>query len=98
FWLWIWRTSDQPAVFRPFFFSDLAFCVVLAILLRMGLPAEQRLGLHSVGESFRCLATSIASAWHRMGVKVALAILVVVGGLIGYEMWYNLMRTLPDTS
>jgi len=98
FWLWVWRTSGQPSVFRPFFFSDFTFGVVLAILLRMALPAGQRLTFQTVGQDFHSAGASIASAWHRTAVKVALAVILVVGGVLGYEMWYNLMRTLPDTS
>jgi len=98
FWLWIWRTSDQPGVFRPFFFSDFTFGVVLAILLRMALPAGQRLTLASIGEWFRAAGTAISSAWHRTGVKVTAAVIVIIAGVLGFEMWYNLMRTVPDTN
>lgn len=96
FWLWIWRTSGEPSVFKPFFFCDFSFFVALALLLHWATPQESRglrATLHSVAQGFE----GAAMFWRRPVVKISLAALVIAAALVGYGLWKYLLRAEPDT-
>ena len=43
FWLYMIRVAGYPAQMRQFLYADLAFGVVLGLLLHLGMPAESKI-------------------------------------------------------
>ncbi len=96
FWIGIWRTSAQPAIFKQFFWTDFTFFLVLGILLHWATPEEYR----GVRATFRSIGQGFQGAgafWRRPVVRITLAVLVIAGALVGYGLWKYLLRREPDT-
>jgi hypothetical protein len=97
FWFILLRQPSAPtAVIRPLLFTDLTLAVVLLLLLNSALPVENRVSLHGMGSAIGALGGWIKGEWKQTWVKVALAILVVVGAAAAYGLWYDLLRAEPD--
>jgi hypothetical protein len=96
FWFILLRQSAPAGVIRPLLFTDLSLAVVLLLLLNSALAPENRVSLHGLGSAIAGLFAWLKSLWQTTWVKVALAIVLVVGALGGFGLWYYLLRTQPD--
>lgn len=96
FWLILLRQGAPGGVVRPLLFTDLTLAVVLLLLLNSALLPENRVSLSGVGSSFGEFFGWVKSCWQSPFVKAAVAIVVVVGALLGFGLWYYLLRAEPD--
>jgi mono/diheme cytochrome c family protein len=96
FWFILLRQSAPAGVIRPLLFTDLTLAVVLLLLMNSALLPEDRASLHGVGSAIGEFFAWLKSLWHSPLVKAALAIVVVVGALAGFGLWYYLLRAQPD--
>jgi len=96
FWIILLRQSAPAGVVRPLLFTDLTLAIVLLLLLNSALLPENRVSLHGMGSAIAGLIAWLKSLWHTTWVKVALAIVLVVGALGGFGLWYYLLRAQPD--
>lgn len=96
FWFILLRQAGPAAVIRPLLFTDLTLAIVLLLLLNSALDQADRIGLHSIAGGVAAFFAWLGSLWHTTWVKVALALLLVVGALGGYGLWYYLLRAEPD--
>ena len=96
FWFILLRQSAPAGVVRPLLFTDLTLAVVLLLLLNSALPPENRVSLHGVGSAIGGLGAWVKGAWHTAWVKGVLAVVLVVGALGGFGLWYYLLRAQPD--
>jgi mono/diheme cytochrome c family protein len=96
FWFVLWRQSAPVGVVRPLMFTDLTLGIVLLLLLNPALLPENRVTLHGMGGAIAGLIAWLKSVLHTTWVKVALVIVLVVGALSGFGLWYYLLRAQPD--
>jgi len=96
FWILLLRQSAPAGVVRPLLFTDLALAIVLLLLLNSALEQGDRLSLHSIVGAVAGFFAWLESLWHTTWVKVALALILVVGAVGGYGLWYYLLRAEPD--
>ena len=99
FW---WMEMGQPGephrVLIPFLIGDLVMGVLLGTTLQIGISDAKKMRLENVALWFRNRFAS-AKAFFTSGlVRLALLILIVSLGSVGYGLWYYLVRELPDTS
>ena len=96
FWFVMWRQGAPVGVVRPLMITDATIGIILLVLLNPALPPENRIGLHSIGSSISAFFTWLKGVLSTTWVKVALVIILIVGALAGYGMWYHLLRAQPD--
>ena len=97
FWFILLRQPSAPTgVIRPLLFTDLTLAVVLLLLLNSALPVENRVSLHGMGNALGTLGHWLKGEWNTTWVKVALAVVLIVGALGGFGMWYYLLRAEAD--
>jgi hypothetical protein len=96
FWFILLRQSAPAGVIRPLLFTDLTLAFVLLLLLNSALLPEDRVSLHGVVSGVGEFFAWLKSLWQSPFVKVALALVVVVGALAGLGLWYYLLRAQPD--
>jgi mono/diheme cytochrome c family protein len=96
FWLYMMRVTSYPALMRQFLFADLAFGVVLSLLLQLGLPAESKISLPNLKKLLGGLGTSVKTALKLKTVRAVIVILVLAAAFIGFEAWSHLLRKRPD--
>jgi RoxA-like, cytochrome c-like len=96
FWFYLLRQPSPPPVVRTALWTDLSLGVLLLVLLNPALAAPDRVGLGGAGRALKGLFAWLGAGWHTTWVKVALAVIVVAGALVGYGLWYNLLRAEPD--
>ena len=96
FWFVLLRQSAPANVVGPLLFADLTFAVLLLFLLNPALPPENRVSLRGMGSALVGAGNWLKSVLHPAWVKAALAILLIVIALVGFGLWYNLLRAEPD--
>jgi len=96
FWLYMMRVTSYPALMRQFLFADLAFGVVLSLLLQLGLPADSKISLTNLKKLLGRLGTSVKTALKLKTVRAVIVILVLAAAFIGFEAWSHLLRKRPD--
>jgi hypothetical protein len=96
FWLYLMAQPSAPiAVIRPIFFTDLTLGVLLALLLNAALPRENRVSLSGARQALASLGGWLRSAWSSTAIKVGLAAAILILGLVGFGLWYYLLRAAP---
>ena len=96
FWLYMMRVTSYPALMRQFLLADLAFGVVLSLLLQLGLPADSKISLTNLKKLLGRLGTSVKTALKLKTVRAVIVILVLAAAFIGFEAWSHLLRKRPD--
>jgi mono/diheme cytochrome c family protein len=96
FWFILLRQSAPANVVGPLLFADLTFAVLLLFLLNPALPPEKRLSLRGMGSALAGVGNWLKSALHPAWVKAAVAVLLIVIALVGFGLWYDLLRAEPD--
>jgi len=96
FWLYMLRVTAYPALMRQFFFVDLAFGLVLSLLLQLGLPTENKISVANLKRWLSNLFGLIKVRLKSKPVRVAIVIVILLAGFIGYEVWDHLLRKRPD--
>ncbi|HUB33420.1 MAG TPA: c-type cytochrome [Bryobacteraceae bacterium] len=93
--LWAWCLASGQGSFASYLAMDGAFCVVLAVLLQVALPAEAKLPA-VLGSLFAAIGAGLQSAYRRTAVRVATAAVVVLLAAAGWAFYDNLLRQQPD--
>lgn len=96
FWVWMVRVSGYPALMWQFFFSDLAFGLVLCVLLQLGMPAESKIGAASFKRNWAAIVAWFKTTFRSKKVWATIIILVLLGGFIGFQLYNRLLRKYPD--
>ncbi len=96
FWIYMMRVTAYPALMRQFLFTDLAFGVVEGLFLQLGLPADCKISLPNLKGLWLGFIALIKGKWRLKSVRVGLVIVIVLAGLVGYELWDHLLRKRPD--
>jgi RoxA-like, cytochrome c-like len=96
FWFALLGQPATAGVVHSMLDVDLTIGVVLALLLNPALLPRDRV---SVRGSLRALVSFrawLACGWRSNWVKASLAVIVMALGLLGYGLWYELLRAEPD--
>ena len=96
FWIYMIRVSGYPALMRQFLITDLAFGVVLIILLQLGMPAENKISLTNFKKCWSQFFQWIKAKLRSKVVWATIIIIVLLGGFIGFQLWNNLLRKHAD--
>src|SRR5262249_50778483 len=96
FWFILLRQSAPAGVVRPLLFADLTLAVVLLLLLNSALQPEDRISLPGMGYALGAFIDWLKRCWQSPFVKASLAVVVIVGAIAGFVLWYYLMRAEPD--
>jgi len=96
FWFILLRQSAPASVVGPLLFADLTFAVLLLFLLNPALPPEYRVSLRGTGSAVAGAGNWLKSVLHPGWVKAAFAVLLIVIALVGFGLWYDLLRAEPD--
>jgi len=97
FWLYMLRVSSYPALMRQFFFADLAFGLVLSLLLQLGLPAENKVSAANLKRGLGGFVALIKLRLKSKTVRLGIVIVILVAAFVGYQAWDHLLRQRPDT-
>jgi hypothetical protein len=97
FWFILLRQSAPLGVVRPILFTDLTLTVLLALLLNPALSPQDRVSVQGAKQALESFGSWLRCAWHSTWVKAALGVVLVVAGLVGYGLWYYLLRAEPDS-
>ena len=96
FWFILLRQSAPAGVIRPLLFTDRHTCCGASFALEPGIAARVPLEPAHVGSFVGELGGWLKGLWQTTWVKVALAVVVLVGALGGFGLWYYLLRAQPD--
>jgi hypothetical protein len=96
FWLYMLRVDAHPALMRRFFFVDLAFGLVLGLLLQLGLPVESKISLANFKLLLREVGQVIKGRLQSKTVRLVIVIVILFVGFAAYEFWDHLIRQRPD--
>jgi len=94
--LWIYLSRSNSG-FIQCLIPDASFGLLEGILLQLALPQESRIGAANVGRSLGSLWHGIVTWLALTSVRIGIAIVLVIGAVVGYVLWYNLIRAEPDT-
>ncbi|HEX8844305.1 MAG TPA: c-type cytochrome [Pyrinomonadaceae bacterium] len=98
FWLYMIRVSGYPSLMLRFLLSDLAFGIVLGILLQLGLPAESKLSLANLKRGWARFVQWLKAKLRSKAVWATVIVIALLGGFVGYQLWNRLLRKYPDIS
>ncbi|HXJ93263.1 MAG TPA: hypothetical protein VMT20_10335 [Terriglobia bacterium] len=96
FWFFLLRQPSPPAFVHTALLTDLSLGVILLLLLNPALAPENRLTLRSPALALKAFGGWLGACWRMTWVKVALAVLIVIGAASAYGLWYYLLRAEPD--
>jgi mono/diheme cytochrome c family protein len=98
FWLYMVYVSGYPRLMWQFFFADLAFGIVLCILLQLGMPGDSKISLANFKRGWSSALVWLKAKLKSKKVWATVAVLVLLGGFIGFQLWNRLLRQYPDIS
>jgi hypothetical protein len=98
FWIYLIATSAYPSAFYSMLATDSTMAVVLGLLLQSGLPAAQKLSLHSLTTALKTPFLWLKQVYQRKSLRYGTLVFVLVLGVIGYQLYDNLLRPRPDIS
>jgi mono/diheme cytochrome c family protein len=98
FWLYMMRVSGYPALMRQFLIADLAFGIVLCVLLQLGMPADSKISLKNFKQCWSQFVGWLKLKVRSKTVWATVIVLAVLGGFVGYQLWSRLLRKYPDIS
>jgi hypothetical protein len=93
--LWATISVSNPA-FIGALIMDGGFGVVEGILLQLALPERSKLSGPNFGRLFQRMGNGLRSGFASPVVRVGLLVIVAIVAVLGYVLWYNLMRAEPD--
>jgi hypothetical protein len=96
FWLYMIRVSGYPALMRQFLFADLAFGIVLCVLLQLGLPADSKISLVNFKRCWAQFVEWLKVKLRSKTVWATVIVLALLGGFVGFQLWNRLLRKYPD--
>jgi cytochrome c5 len=93
--LWAWVVSSNPG-FTGALIMDGCFGIAEAILLQLAMPQDAKISGTNIGSACKRMGAGIRTGLASPAVRVVLGVLVALAAVVGYELWYNLMRAEPD--
>lgn len=96
FWVTLVTGDEYPSVFVPLLITDASMGVLLGIAAQLELPDEAKLSLANLRALSARARESVVRCFRSPRVRVGAALSVVVLGLVGSQVWYFLLREVPD--
>lgn len=96
FWIWLIRTSDTPSAFTGMLITDSTLFVLLGVLLQLGLPKEDKISLRNAFTLMEIFFNWLARCFQPKSARIALVIAIIAVSTIGFQLWVNLIRVVPQ--
>lgn len=93
--LWAFVFTSQPGFIGPLI-MDGAFGIAEGILLQFALPADKQVSPAHLGRFFLRIWAWTRAEFAYPAVRIGAAVVVAIIAVVGYMLWYNLMRAEPD--